>query len=137
MRVAKCLMALEREPEEIVGEMNKAINMFPDRSEPTFALGVYMNQKGNFELGYHYLKKAAENDIETAKRKYRLFVNDRCYGKFINDELSVSCYWTNRLDEGLKLLLAIVDDKDIAADRKRLNDNLQHYTRKMSASHAG
>src|SRR5437867_9584885 len=116
--------------------MTAAMSIFPDRSEPGYALGKYMNEIGRHDLGYHYLKKAAENDIEQAKSKYRLFVNDKCYGKYVKDELSVACYWTNRLDEGLKLLLEIIDDKDFAADKKRLNDNLQHFTRKMSISHA-
>src|SRR5262249_46664241 len=78
MRVAKCLMALEASPDEIIAEMEKAIGIFPDRSEPTFALGKYLNQIRQFELGYRYLKKAKENDIAHAKTKYRLFVNDKC-----------------------------------------------------------
>jgi len=137
MRVSKCLMALKRPMDEVIAEMTKAIDIFPDRSEPYYTLGKYLNGIGRFDLGYGYLKRALEKDLGHAKAKYRLFVNEKCYGKYINDELSVSCYWTNRFDEGLQLLKAIIDDKDFAAHRPRLVENLNHFTGKIAVAHAG
>jgi hypothetical protein len=81
--------------------MNKAIEMFPDRSEPYFHLGKYFNDKSRCDLGYKYFKLAQEQDFDSAMSKYILFVERNCYGKHINDELSVSCYWTDKGEEGI------------------------------------
>jgi hypothetical protein len=49
MRVSQCLMALKADLKEIILEMDKAIAIFPDRSEPYVHLGKYLNQKGQHE----------------------------------------------------------------------------------------
>ena len=61
---------------------------------------------------YHLLKKAYSIDFNNVKNKYMLFILKTNYGKYILDELSISCFWTNRLHEGKKYLLQIVNDKD-------------------------
>jgi uncharacterized protein (DUF736 family) len=60
-----------------------------------------------------------------------LFLDDRAYGKYILDELSVSCYWLNKLDEGKKYLSQIIDDPDFERQSIRLNENMKHFNRKI------
>ena len=134
MRVSQCLMALEADLNEIILEMDKAIAIFPDRSEPYVHLGKYLNQKGQHELAYKYLKQATHNNIVNVKNKYILFVNQYCYGKHINDELSVACFWTNRFEEGLNYLKQIINDPEFESQQERLNTNLQHFTDRLNGN---
>ena len=114
--------------------MDKAIEIFPDRSEPYVHLGRYLNQKGQHELAYKYLKQATRNNIANAKTKYVLFVNQYCYGKYINDELSVACYWTGKFEEGLNYLKQIINDPEFESQQERLNTNLQHFNDKLNGN---
>jgi tetratricopeptide (TPR) repeat protein len=131
MRVSQCLMRLEGNFDEIKMEMDRAITIFPDRSEPYYYFGVYCNQLGNFEMGYQYLKKAHKISLTDVQSKYILFVMNNCYGKFINDELSVSCYWTGRYDEGLKYLNEIINDPTFDEHKNRLTDNYNFFMEKL------
>ena len=108
--------------------------MFPDRSEPYVHLGTYLNQKGQHELAYTYLKTATLNSLAEVKKKYILFVNMTCYGKYINDELAVACYWTNRLEEGIGYLNQIINDPEFKSEHERFASNLQHFNNKMNGN---
>lgn len=111
--------------EAIVHEMEKAIALFPDRAEPYYYLGVHMNWSGDFAKGYEYLKEAQKKDLLTVKSKYILFVKENCYGKSINDELSVSCFWTERFMEGIDLINEIIDDPAFEWAKERISNNLR------------
>lgn len=130
MRISKCLMQLGASEFEIEDEMLKAIQIFPDRAEPYFALGVYFNGKENFRKGYDYLKQAKSKSLDAVKQKYVLFINDRCYEKFVNDELSVACYWTDKKEEGIKLIEEIIDDYEFNSIKERLLKNIEHFNNK-------
>jgi len=132
MRISRCLMLLDGDFDEIKYEMDKAIEIFPDRSEPYYYFGLYCNQIGNFELGYQYLIKSKSLSLDNAKSKYVLFIMDNCYGKFVNDELSVSCYWTGRYEEGLKYLNEIINDSDFSHHKERLDQNFIFFKNQMS-----
>jgi len=131
MRVSKCMMSLNYEIERIVEEMEKAISIFPDRAEPLYHLGAYCNKISRHDLGYKYLTKALSIDINKVKEKYILFVDEQCYGKYIYDELSVACFWTNRYNEGLQYLLQIIDDETFSHHKERLLQNRQHFRDRM------
>lgn len=137
MRVGLCLMALKRDLAEVVEAMNQAIQIFPDRAEPHFHLGRYLNQQGHHESAYAHLKAAASLSLAEAKKKYILFVNDLCYGSYLLDELSVACYWTGRLQEGLDLALRILEAPEMQPHRARIETNIGHFRRQMAAAHAG
>ena len=109
MQISKCMMIIGDTDDNIMSWMNKAIEMSPDRAEPYFHLGKYFNDKSRCVLGYKYLKLAQEQDFDAATSKYTLFVERNCYGKYINDELSVSCYWTDKCEEGIALIDEIID----------------------------
>jgi Rps23 Pro-64 3,4-dihydroxylase Tpa1-like proline 4-hydroxylase/glycosyltransferase involved in cell wall biosynthesis len=132
MRISRCLISLNGDFNEIKKEMDTAIGIFSDRAEPYYHFGLYCNQIGNFELGYQYLIKAKNISIDAVKLKYILFISDTCYGKFINDELSVSCYWTGRYDEGLKYLNEIINDPDFSHHKERLDQNSKFFKNNMS-----
>jgi Rps23 Pro-64 3,4-dihydroxylase Tpa1-like proline 4-hydroxylase/glycosyltransferase involved in cell wall biosynthesis len=134
MRVAQCLMSLEGDLSEIVTEMNKAIEIFPDRSEPYVHLGRYLNLKSQHELAYRYLKQATLSSIEDIKEKYVLFVNKYCYGKHINDELSVACFWTGKYEEGKRYLEEIINDPEFESQKERLQTNLVHFNNRLNGN---
>ena len=72
-----------------------------------------------------------EKDYAAVSKKYILFVRPNMYGKYIYDELSVSCYWTDRFVEGKKYLEKIINEPDFANHRERFNINLEHFTDKL------
>ena len=130
MRISRCLMRLPNHNEklhEIINEMEKAIQIFSDRAEPYFFLGEYLCKIGNNDLAYEYLKKAQKCSLKVAQEKYVLFVNVLTYGKHINDWLSVSCYWTNRIEEGKALLNEVLGDKDFKNQHPHFNRNLELF----------
>jgi glycosyltransferase involved in cell wall biosynthesis len=133
MRISKCLMGLDYSIDEVIYEMKEAIKIFPDRAEPHYYLGVYLNQKGNHVLAYHHLKLAKSMSLKNSQKQYSLFVSVPCYGKYVNDELSVACYWTDKLDEGLGYLNEIIEDLDFVEYKERLQDNLKHFQNKIKA----
>lgn len=132
MRVSQCLMALEADLNEIIAEMDKAIEIFPDRAEPMVRLGKYLNQHHQYNLAYQYLSKAKKINIKDVKAKYILFVDEHCYGKYINDDLSVACYWVGHYEEGLHLLLEIIDDPYYEDAQGRLLLNLNHFNAQLN-----
>jgi len=130
MRIARCMIHLKYDDESIINQMNKAITIFGDRAEPYYMLGKYFNDKSNTVLGYKYLKLAQQQKLSVVNEKYTLFVNPSTYGKYINDELSVSCYWTKQYDEGLSLINEIIDDDDFANSKARIEKNKQFMLEK-------
>ena len=110
--------------------LQKAIDIFPDRAEPYFILGKYYNNKSNRELGYMYLKEAKNKDFNVVSKKYVLFVKKMSYGKYINDELALACFWTGKGTEGFSLLNEIIDDPDFENHKERLLKNKEHFLNK-------
>jgi glycosyltransferase involved in cell wall biosynthesis len=132
MRISRCHMALESDASVIEQEMLKAIKIFEDRAEPYYHLGLYFNSINNFEKGYHYLKQAHSKNLTEIKNKYILFIEEKCYGKYINDELAVACFWTNKGEEGLQLIKEIINDDDFTPYKERLLINIQHFKNKFN-----
>jgi hypothetical protein len=119
------MIYLKYDDEIILAQMNKAIAIFGDRAEPYYILGKYFNDKSNTILGYKYLKLAQQQKLSLVNEKYTLFVNPSAYGKYLNDELSVSCYWTKQYDEGLSLINEIIDDDEFVNSKARIEKNKQ------------
>lgn len=134
MRISLCMMKIERyTPAEIIAEMEKAIEIFPDRAEPHMRLGTYLNGIGMHDLAYHHLSLAKSKNLESVKEKYILFVDDTAYNEWVNDELSVACFWTGRYEEGVALINEIIDDERWEYARPRILENLQHFNNAMNA----
>lgn len=134
LRIGVCMIKMGFSQDKIQNQIDKAINIFPDRAEPYFILGKYFNDNSKCELGYKYLKEAKNKNITEVEKKYSLFVNKYNYGKYVNDELSVSCYWVNKGEEGFKLLNEIIDDTDFTDQYIRLLQNKQHFINKFNFS---
>ena len=130
-RIARILIQLKKPYEEIVKYINAAIKIFPDRAEPYFILGRHCNYIDRREEAYHLLKKALTFNFSEANKKYMLFVLKTMYGKYIYDELSISCFWSNRFHEGKKYLLEILNDDDFKEHKPRLDTNLQHFNDRL------
>jgi tetratricopeptide (TPR) repeat protein len=130
LRLGKCMIQLKQDDIKIKNHIQKAIDIFPDRAEPYFILGKYYNDKSNTELGYMYLKEAKSKDFDLISKKYVLFLNKMNYGKYVNDELSVACYWTDKGKEGFDLLNEIIDDPDLEFIKDRLLKNKEYFLSK-------
>lgn len=134
MRVSQCLMYLGGDLNEVILEMEKAIQIFPDRAEPHYHLGKYLNSIGQHELAYQYLIQAKNMNLEQVKSKYILFVSEKCYNKYVNDELSVACFWIGKLQEGFNYLSEIINDPEFESHKERLITNLKHYENKLNGN---
>lgn len=134
MRISKCMMKMPEKysVQRVINEMEKAISIFDDRAEPYYHLGCYLNQKGMHDLAYSYLSKAKSINLEEAQRKYTLFVSVTCYDEYVNDELSVACYYTDHLDEGITLIEEIIDDSRFENKRERISTNLDLFKKLKS-----
>jgi hypothetical protein len=79
------------------------------------------------ELAYDYLKKAQGCSLEKVQEKYILFVMSTAYGLYVNDWLSVACYWTNKIDEGRALIKGVIDNPTFKESKEHFNNNLEHF----------
>jgi|LakMenE18May11ns_1017448.scaffolds.fasta_scaffold9826969_1 glycosyltransferase involved in cell wall biosynthesis len=137
MRLGRCMIELKFHVDKVINQFEKAIQVFPDRAEPYYALGKFLNVEPHNELAYKYLKEAKNKNVEEVLKKYRLFVDVFVYGKYVNDELSVACFWTNRGSEGLKLLNEVINDDDchFTEHKERFETNKQHFMNKYRMLH--
>jgi hypothetical protein len=117
--------------EKIVSSYTNAINIFPDRAEPYLELGRYLNTKNNFQQAYDILSQGRKLSLDKVKNKYLLYVNEKSYGKYMDDELSVSCYWLDKCEEGKRLLEGIIDDPDFLHAKERLDKNMDFMNKKL------
>ena len=133
MRVALCMINLKYSTQIIIDEMEKAIEIFPDRVEPIYHLGKYLVGAGEHEKAYNYLLKGTKLEFSAVKDKYILFLNENCYGNNLYDDLSVACFWTGRYQEGLNYLNQILDLPAFAHTSERLLLNVQHFKDRMES----
>lgn len=113
-------------PSNVVGEYyEKALSIFSDRAEPYFYWSIYCNKIQNFEKSYILLKQVLLLSYDEAKIKYP-GTQFTAYGKYIYDELAVSCYWLKKYDEAKILLEQIIDDPDFANNKERIKQNLKN-----------
>lgn len=131
LRISELLIRLERPIEEIERQINRSIKIFPDRAEGYYILALHCNHINMQEKAYQLFMKALDKKYDEIKDKYILFIRPHMYGKYIYDELSVSCFWTGRFLEGKKYLEKIIDDNDFTVHKKRLLDNLEHFNNKI------
>ena len=117
---------LSSDYDEIVSYYEKAMNLCPDRSEPYFYFGVYCNQHHNFEQAYELLTIAKNMQYDVVKYKYP-DVKESAYGVYAIDELTVSCYWLKKYDEGMQYLTQIINMPYFKHNETRLTQNLQFF----------
>ncbi len=115
---------LDSDCEVIFNYYEEALKIFSDRAEPYYYCSIYCNKIHNFEKSYNLLKNALLLSYDDAKKKYPE-VQLTAYGKYLYDELSVSCYWLKKYDEAKLLLEIIINDPDFNDSRERINKNLE------------
>jgi len=132
LNLGRLFQKLKYSQQYIINSYKKAIEIISDRAEPYLELGRYFNNIRNFNSAYDMLLEGKQISLSIAKRKYKLFVNERSYGKFFDDELSVSCYWLEKYDEGKVLLTNIIEDPDFQYDKERMLSNMNHFNNAIS-----
>lgn len=135
MRIAICMIKLKYNLTDIENQMSIAMSLEPDRAEPYHYIGKHCNEIGEFEKGYKFLKIAKSKNYNIIKDKYILFIQQTMYGDYNNDELSVSCFWTDRFDEGYKYLLEILHDNRFINSKDRLLVNQKHFQDRLGMPH--
>jgi len=131
VRMGRCLIHLQEEKSKIISQLEKAMKLLPDRAEPYYIFGKYLNDKSDCINSYYYLKEAKNKHFDEIMEKYILFINKYNYGKYVNDELSVACYWTDRGIEGFSLLNEIINDEEYEIHKERLEANKRYYIEKF------
>lgn len=110
--------------DEIPKYYEEALKIYSDRAETYYYWAMYCNKIKNFEKSYDLLKKASLLSYDESNKKYP-GTQITAYGKYLLDELSVSCYWLKKYEEGKELLEKIIDDPDFSSSRERLLKNLE------------
>ena len=121
------LALLSSDYDDIVSYYEKAMHLCPDRSESYLYFGIYCNQHRNFEKSYELLTIAKNMSYNAVKDKYP-DVKETEYGVYVFDELSVSCYWLKKYDEGLHYLTQIINMPYFKNHETRLKQNLDFFT---------
>jgi branched-subunit amino acid transport protein AzlD len=132
IRIASILIQLQRSYTDIKKHIDMAIQIFPDRAEPYFIFGKHCNHIKRHEEAYNLLSKALSCSYINILDTYLLFVNKNMYGKYVLDELSVACFWSNRFEEGKSYLLRIINDPDFDEHKNRFESNLQHFNNRIT-----
>lgn len=108
---------------EVCKYYDKAIKLFPDRGEAYFYCAIFNNKYQNYEVAFELLNCALKLSYSDALAKYPK-TPFSAYGKFLYDELAVSCYWLKKYTESRDLILEIIDDPLFKNERDRLQANL-------------
>jgi tetratricopeptide (TPR) repeat protein len=124
---------LSSDYDEIVSYYEKAINLCPDRSESYFYFGIYCNQHRKFEQAYELLTIAKNIQYDVVKYKYQ-DVKETAYGLYVIDELSVSCYWLKKYDEGMQHLTQIINMPYFKHNEARLKQNLEFFVDALAST---
>lgn len=132
VRIARCLIQLGRGKDEVLKQLNRAIDLFPDRAEPYYFAGEYLlYREVDCQLAYDYLSRGRACSLENAKSKYVLFIQDQIYGLAFNDNLSVACSYIGKYEEGLQLVKEIINLPEYQVHRERLTRNLEFFENKL------
>jgi len=70
------MIKMEYLDDQIVDQMKKAIDIFPDRAEPHYTMGKYFNDKSRCDIGYTYFKNAKkikESDALTTWAQFNAY----------------------------------------------------------------
>ena len=124
VNIALIYTEIGRSFDEISSYYKKAMEKFPDRAEPYFYLGLYCNKHKYMDNAYELLKCALNISYNDAKQKYKN-VQYTAYGKFLLDELSVTCCLNKKYDEAKRCIEIIINDVDFLYCKDRLNKNLK------------
>jgi len=131
LRLITCFEKLKYPLDTIIEQGEKTIRIYRDRAEPYFILGKFLNDSSRCDLAYPYLNEARQKNLDAVNAKYSLFVRKYNYGKHINDELAVACYWTKHYEQSKELILAILNDPEFFHSRERLLKNLEFTETRM------
>lgn len=125
LKLIICGIELKHPESELKRHFDIAVNIFDDRSEPYILMANYHFSKNEHEKAYQYFLSAKKFDYETVKNKYILFINKYNYGKYINDNMSVSCSYINKREEGINLINEILEDEEFITQKERLLKNIR------------
>jgi hypothetical protein len=126
LNLANMLILLKHDTNKIINIYKDAINTISDRAEAYLNFGKFLNNVKKFQDAYDILTKGKMINLEDSKNKYGLFVHETSYGKYINDELAVSCYWLGNYAESKMILENMLSDPDFKNHKERLEKNLEY-----------
>jgi glycosyltransferase involved in cell wall biosynthesis len=111
----------------------KAMTMRPQRYEPYLALAKIHNQRSQHHLGFMFAKAGIELE-PCSDLVFNAWESERWE---LYDQLSVSCYWLQRFDSGLKALGTMMRECRIPRQElQRIRENYDYYWDMMVKSNA-
>jgi tetratricopeptide (TPR) repeat protein len=116
--------------ESVSNYYDKATQVCPDRAEPYYYFAIYCNKTQQYEKSYELLQTALKMRYEDVKDKYEN-VQISAYGKYLYDELSVTCYWLQKYEESKSYLEKIINDNDFTELKPRLTSNLEQIEKEQ------
>jgi len=111
-RIIICLIQLNYSNKIIIYYANRGIKLFPERAEIYFILSNYFKENNNYELAFFNIINASECDYNKVNSKFTLFVDYRCYGKYLYFSIVELSYLTKRFDYGKEILKLITDETE-------------------------
>lgn len=94
--------------EEAFGCYLDAYDYNPDRAEPLYEIAKHYRLEKEYDLAYFFAKKAASIPSPSHQK---LFVSDPVYDYLIDQEISISAYYTPYLEEGFDTVNRLVLNK--------------------------
>jgi tetratricopeptide (TPR) repeat protein len=116
--------------ETIANYYDKATKLCPDRAEPYYYFAIYCNKNQQYEKAYDLLTAALKLSYDNVKDKYEN-VQTSSYGKYLYDELSVTCYWLKKYEESKSYLEQIINDNEFVSLKPRLSENLEQIEKEL------
>tara|TARA_R110001592_G_scaffold245648_1_gene507111 strand:- start:5038 stop:6312 length:1275 start_codon:yes stop_codon:yes gene_type:complete len=113
--------------QNIESDLLNAIETVKDRAEAYYRLGTLYNNNQQFKKGYEILRKGKKISLENAQARYKLFIMKYQYEDWFNDQLSVSCFYLGKKEEGIKLIKDVIDNPDHADSIPHYQSNLDHF----------
>ena len=115
--------------EDIANEYLKGIEIINDRAEAYFRLGTLYNKSEQHAKAYETLHKGKLISLSATLEKYNLFIVESNYELWFNDELSVSCYYLGKKEEGIELINNVINLPDHTGSKSHYELNLEHFNK--------
>jgi hypothetical protein len=113
--------------EDVESSYLNAISIINDRAEAYFQLGKLYNYSKQYQKAYDILLGAKKILLSDVIDKYQLFINEKQYGLWINDELAVSCYYLKRKAEGVNLINEVIELQEHKYRKKHYIKSLEYF----------
>ena len=131
LQLTEILKKQNKDSKKIISLYKEAIKLIPERAEAFYNFGQYLNHINQYNFACEILNIGKSLSLQNALDKYLLFINQKQYEKYFDDELSVTYYWLGLYNDSIKLIQKMLNDKDFESHKTRLQANLEYSVNKL------